>query len=237
MGRIVYRDGDDGPWSSFALRLGNPAQVVRVLPSTSGTFTTVIVPLGCNTTSNPSACDQARGGIFDPTKSKTWQDVGTYGLGMESNLGFANENGDFGIDSEGFTVATLPNLTYPNQIIAGTAANNYYLGTFGLGTQPTNFTVFSDPHPSFFTSLKNNNNTPSFTWSYTAGAPYRKFLNISVVCLGSSYDHLRQGLQLLLTKDFDRIDRCLGNSGFRRIRQFPLRPKQCLHPDVPRCLT
>ncbi|KAH8817303.1 aspartic peptidase domain-containing protein [Xylogone sp. PMI_703] len=166
-------DGDDGPWSSFALRLGNPAQVVRVLPATAGTFTTVVLPLGCNTTSNPIACAEARGKLFDPTQSKTWQDKGPFGLGVENNLGYSPVAGEFGIDSEGFTVATLPNLTYPNQIIAGIAVNDFYVGTFGLGTQPTNFSTFEDTHPSFFTSLRNNNNTPSYTWSYTAGAQYQ----------------------------------------------------------------
>ena len=37
-------DGNDGPWSSFALRLGTPAQTVKVMISTAGSQTWVVLP-------------------------------------------------------------------------------------------------------------------------------------------------------------------------------------------------
>lgn len=163
---------------------------MRVLPSTSGYYTVAILPGACNTTANPTACDNARAGIFDPTLSKTWQGEGLFGLGMEANLGYASVNGDFGLDGVGFGVATNPNLTFANQVIAGIVSDEFYLGSFGLGTQPTNFTTFADPHPSFFTALKDANSTPSYTWSYTAGAPYRKFACL-VICLRRFYKSTR----------------------------------------------
>lgn len=91
-------------------------------------------------------------------------------------------NGDFGLDTVGFGVSSDTNLTFPNQVIAEIldpetdpkVSNQIYLGTVGLGTQPTNFTTFTDPHPSLFTALKSANKIPSYSWSYTAGAQYRK---------------------------------------------------------------
>ena len=61
------------------------------------------------------------------------------------------------------------------QVIAGLFDDyDFYIGTFGLGNQPFNFTNFDHPHPSFLTSLKSNGLIPSLSWSYTAGAYYRK---------------------------------------------------------------
>jgi len=170
------RDGDDGQWSSFSLRLGNPEQVVRVLPSTSGYNVIVPVPEACNSTQD-FACTVPRGGLFDHTQSKTWQEQGFFGIGMQANLGYEYEsiNGNFGLDKVGLGIAVNPNVTFPDQVIGGIIANEFYIGTFGLGTQPTNFTNTSNPHTSFFTSLRDSNNTPSYTWSYTAGAKYRGF--------------------------------------------------------------
>jgi len=169
------RDGDDGPWSTFDVRLGNPEQVVRVLPSTSGYNVIVPLPGACNTTSDYNACVTARAGVFDPTGSKTWQDEGLFGVGMQANLGYGDVNGDFGLDGVGLGIAVNPNLTYADQVIGGIVQDDFYIGLFGLGTQPTNFTDTSQPHESFFTALKNANQTPSYTWAYTAGAQYREF--------------------------------------------------------------
>lgn len=165
-------DGDDGPWSTFSIRLGNPEQVVRVLPSTSGYNVIVPLPGACNTTSDYNGCVTARAGVFDPSGSKTWQDQGLFGVGMQANLGYGTVNGDFGLDKVGLGIVVNPNVTFADQVIGGIVADEFYVGLFGLGTQPTNFTDTSDPHTSFFTSLKTSNNTPSYTWSYTAGAQY-----------------------------------------------------------------
>jgi hypothetical protein len=132
-----------------------------------------VLPSACNTTSDPSACVNSRAGVFDPTASETWQEEGLFGLGIQTNLGYGNVNGDFGLDEVGLGIAANPNLTFSNQVIGAIVADDFYIGYFGLGTQPTNFTNFVDPHPSFFTVLKESDNTPSYTWSYTAGAKYR----------------------------------------------------------------
>jgi hypothetical protein len=153
---------------------------VRVLPSTSGYNVIVPLPGACNTTSDYNGCVTARAGVFDPSGSKTWQDQGLFGVGIQANLGYGKVNGDFGLDKVGLGIAVDPNVTFANQVIGGIVADDFYIGLFGLGTQPTNFTDTSDPHMSFFTSLKTSSNTPSYTWSYTAGAKYGMFVVSSV---------------------------------------------------------
>jgi len=53
-------EGNDGLWSTFAVRVGTPEQVFHVLISTNGQETWVPVPEGC-ISSDPSNCGQLRG--------------------------------------------------------------------------------------------------------------------------------------------------------------------------------
>jgi len=93
-------EGNDGPWSSFELRVGTPAQNVRFLPGTSSTSTLVVLPEGCRS-GQPSNCANARGGIFNISASSTWSNIGIYELGFENNLGYTDA-GQFGFDTGGF---------------------------------------------------------------------------------------------------------------------------------------
>ena len=52
-------DGNDGAWSTFSIRVGSPAQIFRVLPSTSGTEAWVPIADNCN--AGMSWCGNARG--------------------------------------------------------------------------------------------------------------------------------------------------------------------------------
>ena len=48
-------------------------------------------------------------------------------------------------------------------------------GIFGLNNQQLNFsTLGNETTDAFLTTLKNANKIPSLSWSYTAGAKYRK---------------------------------------------------------------
>lgn len=180
-----YWDGDDGLWSSFALRVGNPEQTVRVLISTASEATWVVLPGGCppNTPGITSllTCSQSRGELFDTSGSNTWSALGNYSLGLELNLGY-NDPATYGLD----TVALgLSNATrgpiLQGQVVAGLESYDFYTGLFGLGDQPTNFTASHDqsnltgtvPHSSFLTTMKSENLIPSLSWAYTAGANYR----------------------------------------------------------------
>ena len=174
------RDGDDGYWSSFALRVGSSEQIVRVLPSTAGQETWVVSPQGCppgrNGTSTSSSCSQSRGGLFDSTQSSSWQTLGNYSLGLELNLGY-DHAAPYGLD----TVAlgfdnSMGGPTIDSQVISDLATDDFYLGVFGLGHQGTNISNFTEPRPSFLTAMRNKSLIPSLSWAYTAGALYREFV-------------------------------------------------------------
>ncbi|KAL8993531.1 MAG: hypothetical protein Q9188_007306 [Gyalolechia gomerana] len=162
----------DGRWSSFALQIGSPAQIVRVLISTAGVATWVISNLGCPP-DFPPYCSQYRGGLFNSDHSLTWNQKGFFSLALETNLHPA-DNATYGLETValGFTNAT-GGPVLENQVVAALSGSQYVMGTFGLGQQPTSVSHFAGPHPSFLTTLYNKAMIPSLSWSYTAGAKYR----------------------------------------------------------------
>ena len=155
--------------------------MVRVLPSTAGQATWVVIPQGCPSgqrgTEDSLTCNESRGGLYNISESKSWEGLGNYLLGLEVNLGY-NETAAYGLDTIalGATNSTGgPRLEF--QVVVGIATDDYYLGTFGLGHQGTNLTNLTEPHTTFLSSLTSKNLIPSLSWGYTAGAPYSKSLN------------------------------------------------------------
>lgn len=187
-------DGNDGPWSSFVLRVGTPAQTVKVMISTAGSQTWVVLPDGC-TSLDPPDCITSRGGVFYANQSSTWRknnvtSNGMFSLGLESNLGFIGNNGQFGYDTVrlGWQGGGGPSLD--EQILAEIATKQFFLGVFGLNPRPTNFSNFSDPSPSYMSNLKEKSLIPSLSWSYSAGNQYRLNKVLGSLTLGG-YDSSR----------------------------------------------
>ena len=170
------RDGDDGQWSTFALRVGTPSDqptnITRALVSTAIPNTWVVIKQACST----SACANARGGdpLFYPNTSTTWKDIGIYNLGFEGNLNYTG-NGQYGVETVGLGIDSSAGPALTGQVVAGIVADDFYLGNFGINPQPTNFSNFEDPRPSFFQTLKDKNMIPSLSYSYTAGNQYRRY--------------------------------------------------------------
>ncbi|KAL2207028.1 acid protease, partial [Sarocladium strictum] len=173
-------EGNDGPWSTFDIRVGDPEQHVRVLVSTASPQSMVVLSdIGCSEdvfSTVPSGCARSRGSLFNINDSKTWDDIGTYeinddGLGFQGNLGYSLR-AQWGLDKLG---VGLNGPELENQTVAGIAtADPLYLGIFGLNNQPVNFTDLGNTStPSFLTTLKDEKKIPSLSWSYTAGAKYR----------------------------------------------------------------
>lgn len=142
-------EGNDGPWSSFTVRIGSPAQDVNVLVSTASGQTLAIAPQGC-VTSDPSECAHTRGGLFDADKSSSWRPnilspngTDTYRLDLEKNLGYSG-NGMYGYDtvSLGWQGSGGPSLDH--QIVAGIATQEFY-GQQISPTSPTLFPAISQP--------------------------------------------------------------------------------------------
>lgn len=169
--RLTSRsEGNDGPWSTFTLQVGTPAQNVRVLASTAGSSTWVVLPEGC-TANDPSNCPDLRGGQFITNASSTYEFDNFYELALEANLG-NTASGAYGFDRVGLDWQGSGGPILDHQVVAGIATQDFYLGLFGLTPRPTNFTDFNDPQPSFMQSLQNRSLIPSLSWSYTAGARY-----------------------------------------------------------------
>ncbi|RDW63644.1 hypothetical protein BP6252_11189 [Coleophoma cylindrospora] len=178
-----YFEGVDGSWSTFIVRVGSPAQSVKVLASTNSPDTIVVRPEGCLEGAIPegvpSNCASARGGTFNSSLSTSWSEQGWYGLngiqyGFEANLGY-KFNLDYGVDRLGLGFEDGDAPVLENQTIAGyNLPNPLYLGLFGLGTQPVIYSTFGNfSAPSYFVTLRNQSLIPSLSWSYTAGASYR----------------------------------------------------------------
>ncbi len=191
-------DGNDGYWSTFLIQVGTPPQTFRVLPATNGDETWVPIPLGCTNASipnPPSNCGDLRGANpfqvhpsqgFNSNASSSWQSNGIFNLIREENLGI-HENGEYGFDT--VTIGADPKApTLPHQVVAGIATSEFWLGSFGLGPKPINFTAAV---PSFMANLATQKLIPSMSFGYTAGAKY----NTSTPSFGSltlgGYDKAR----------------------------------------------
>ncbi|KAL7792571.1 aspartic peptidase domain-containing protein [Trichoderma ceciliae] len=178
-------EGIDGPWSTFELRVGSPAQNLRILPGTSSTQTLVVLPEGCQII-NVTNCASSRGNLFNTTASKTWKEIGLFSLGFENSLGFT-DNGEYGYDTVGLGYLGSGGPVVNHSIIAGVAGTEFYLGVLALNPRPTNFTDQNDPQQSFLQLLKNESAIPSLSYSYNAGAPYRLNKALGSLVLGG-YD-------------------------------------------------
>ncbi|EME87831.1 uncharacterized protein MYCFIDRAFT_148442 [Pseudocercospora fijiensis CIRAD86] len=173
LGPSQYWDGNDGPWTSFPLQLGNTnnPQNIRVFPSTAIGTTISISANGCPKY-YPSDCADVRGFIFKANESLTWVANSMYNVGIEQNLGMDTQ-GPTGFDTvtlgwQGSTIGTVN-----HSVVFNLADSQYWLGLLGLKPQPSNFTTFNDPQPSIMQDLVNHNITPSLTYGYTAGNQYR----------------------------------------------------------------
>lgn len=168
-------EGNDGPWSSFTLQIGTPAQDVNVLRSTAGYQTWAVVLEGC-TPSDPPSCAILQGGEFLTNRSTTWTrnnvtTNGTFTLGLELNFDYS-VIGWFGYDIIGLGWQGSNGPSLDQQIIAGIATKGFYLGLFCLNPRPTNFINFDHLISNYMTNLKERSTIPSLSWSYTAENQY-----------------------------------------------------------------
>lgn len=172
--------GNDGPWSTFTMQIGNPTQqAFQILPSTSGYQSWVVLPQGC-TPDDPPDCSISRGGTFITANSTTWKpnnvtSNGTFTLGLDEDLGYKG-NGQYGYDTVTLGVKGSGGPSLDQQIVGGIATKEWYLGMFGLNPRPTNFTNFNDPVSSYLSNLRNKSMIPSLSYSYTAGNLYNQAL-------------------------------------------------------------
>lgn len=130
---MISSEGNDGPWSTFDIRLGTPEQYMRVLVSTASPQT--MVPLdsdGCSQAvfgTVPSDCAVSRGGLYSYNESSSWVDIGLHaingdGVGLEANLGYILRT-QVGLETLGLG---LNGPEMANQTVAGFATPSpFYL--------------------------------------------------------------------------------------------------------------
>jgi hypothetical protein len=140
------------------------------MASTASPVTWAVIDQACPG-GDSSSCAIARGDVFSINASTTWSSKGFFNLYLEGNLNYTG-NGDYGSDTVGLGLTNQSGPALTNQVVAAIETTDFYFGVFGLNPQPTNFTTFNDPIPSYFSTLKSQNLIPSLTWSYTAGNPY-----------------------------------------------------------------
>lgn len=187
---LGLRDGNDGPWSSFGMQVGTPTQYLRLLPSNSGNAVWPVLPQGC-AVGDPSDCGDLRGTLFQPNSSSTYYNIGLYGLGLTEEVGLGySGNANFGYDNLtlGWPGDGLPTLSH--QVIQGFSTKDFYIGSIGLSPHAINISTLDDPQPSFLGALAQQNETPSTSWAYTAGAYYRQPTAFGSLTLGG-YDAAR----------------------------------------------
>ena len=128
MANMESREGNDGPWSTFFVQVGNPPQVMRVLVSTAAAASWVVLEQGCPST-GPVNCNSSRGGLFDLSTSSSWQNISIAELGIENNLNYSDYNfGLYGTDSLrlGIPSGQYQNVSIvPQQLVAGIATKQW----------------------------------------------------------------------------------------------------------------
>jgi hypothetical protein len=124
-------------------------------------------------------------------RSTSWYEEGLYGLPLDDiqTLGYSG-NGDFGFDQVQLSWPGQNGTTLEHQVVTGIATKDFYLGRLGLSPRPLNISNFNDEEPSLLSTLVTENEIPSASWGYTAGAFYRLRQPFGSLTLGG-YDAAR----------------------------------------------
>jgi hypothetical protein len=115
-------------------------------------------------------CKTLRGGIFEPTRSSTWNASASafYPLKLNLQLGF----GGFG-EYEDETVSLADGISVQSQAVAVVNATEYWLGLFGLGAQGTYYNTTRKA--TFLSTMVDVGLAPSRSYGYSAGAYHREY--------------------------------------------------------------
>ncbi|KAI0144680.1 aspartic peptidase domain-containing protein [Xylariaceae sp. FL1272] len=158
--------GIDGNWSSTTLFVGEPAQEVDVLVSTSLSEVWVVGNGGCGS----ALCQEARGGVYNTSASSSWYSMGLWQLGLKY-CGI-NANGDYGKETVVVYNSVKRWQTSLNKlVVAALNDTSVYDGFFGLGIMAGNFngTVAQGPITDL---VEKSGLIPSHSYGFTAGAYY-----------------------------------------------------------------
>ena len=137
--------------------------------------TIAVIPAGCPLGLNVPDCANARGHLYDSSRSSTWRRQGVSALSAQQNLG-VYRTAEFGNDT--LTLGAGTPAVVPDQVIAGVNALEFWEGQFGVGVLPANADASGPAQASALMALHQQGTIPSLSFGYTAGNQYRA----SIVC-------------------------------------------------------
>ncbi|KAI1817800.1 acid protease [Poronia punctata] len=177
--------GIDGNWSSTKLFVGEPAQEIDVLVSTSISELWAVESSGC---ASP-LCNDERGGVFNRNASDSWSPMGLWQLGLRSSG--VHANGDYGMETVVVHDSVRRRQTPLHKLlVAGINDTNPYQGFFGLGITPGNFggVVAQGPLASL---VEQSGVIPSHSYGFTPGAYYAGPRGVPMSLTLGGYDENR----------------------------------------------
>ena len=192
--------GNTGPWSSFQLQIGVPAQAVEILAATSKTNIWPILPDYCDYLSAVGDCATFRGGLYNPDNSRNFNtplsDDPPYTelpFKSEEPLGY-NGTASFGTDVVGIGGAEDEGQVLENQALMAFAYTSPWMASGLLGLNNNSLVVEGAPgnFSSPLTTLRETSRIPSLFWGYNAGARYLYPPPFASLTLGG-YDAIRAG--------------------------------------------
>ncbi|KAF3045859.1 hypothetical protein E8E12_000533 [Didymella heteroderae] len=198
--------GNDGSWSTFLLQVGTPPQPFQVLPSLSGQAIYVPIDQDCAPMRmNITNCGFKRGvEIFDSqpslgfqkNKSSTWEEVGTFGMGLGSNLGLRG-SAYYGFEKVTVSSSLGEDVTHWEEtVVSAYSTPDFWIGQLGLSSGLV-FMNEKNQARSFLNVLKDKGRIPSLSFGYQAGSPDR-FTRVAGSLLLGGYDRSRQSNITLL---------------------------------------
>ena len=173
--------GNDGNWSTLAIKVGSSLQGFHILPSTSHSEVWVPGQQGCTSSSTPSLCAESRGvGALQGTQSlgfqenasSTWEQIGIYEFVTGGDLFQTTETGLYGLDD---VVIGEHNTSMEHVTVAGVVTRDFWLGSLGLAHVQSEFPVRSESLPSLLDGMKQENLTSSASFSLAVGAAYSEY--------------------------------------------------------------
>jgi hypothetical protein len=176
----TYRDGNDGPWSTFNFLIGSQGQAVHLLPATYFRYISLIPREGCPDLLRISNCSVIRGNLYNTSElSDHWASIPD-GIKVPTSESFGN----FNTTLKGIDVISIGSINSPhiikNQAIGFNSDLSPFVGLLGLSVDSSiNSTLGS--FPDFVSGVVNSSQLTVPSWSYTAGSYSRQFYTILLV--------------------------------------------------------
>ncbi|KAE8406208.1 aspartic peptidase domain-containing protein [Aspergillus pseudonomiae] len=153
--------GNDGTWSAVNIWVGSELKTVSLFPSTVDTDIWIVGASGCKN-SSVADCPEKRGGLFDASKSTTWNPQDSHSGSGDPSIEAYYGNDTIWVD---FRPVTEQRIEILND-------TDTWIGVLGLGMGQSGHIDNLDLN-LMETAYINDSFAPSGTYGYTAGAYYR----------------------------------------------------------------